>query len=333
MSLNVADPRFAAMLNWLSNNLAFEIQHIEPASADASFRRYFRVRHQQGRHIVMDAPPDRENTEPFVRIAALFKAAHVRVPEVYRIDRQLGFLLLEDFGSERLLDVLTADNVDVFYQTALQNLLALQTGVNPAQNGLPAYDRPLLERELAIFHDWFLEKLLGLVMPAALKIDLHGLLIESALAQPRVCVHRDYHARNLMVLDGQTLGMIDFQDAVIGPISYDVASLLRDCYIAWPPEQVEDSLYRYYRRAERAGLLTAGFVEFKRWFDLMGLQRHLKAIGIFARLYLRDDKPGYLADIPRTLGYIGAVCGDYPEFSAFRRFLELQVLPIYRAAL
>ncbi|WP_347988297.1 phosphotransferase [Methylomonas sp. AM2-LC] len=333
MSLPHSDLRVSALINWLSNSLSLDIQQLEIASSDASFRRYFRVKCPSGCHIVMDAPPDKENTEPFLRIAALFKAANLRVPDIYFTNIEQGFIALEDFGSSSLLDCLAAKNVDQLYQQALQSLLQLQTSIDINKCALPTYDTLLLERELGVFHDWFLENLLGLVLPVGIKNDLHDILIQSALAQPQVCVHRDYHSRNLMLINSCELGIIDFQDAVIGPISYDAASLLRDCYIRWPTEQVDNWIYQYYLQLIQTQLLAVDFGQFKRWFDLMGLQRHLKAIGIFSRLHLRDGKSAYLDDIPRTLSYISEVCANYAELSEFNRYLQQQIAPIYRSAL
>ncbi len=333
MSLPYTDQRITTLIDWLRNSLSLDIDHLEAASGDASFRRYFRIGHNNAQQIVMDAPPDKENILAFIRVAELFNSAGLHVPAIYRQNIEQGFLLLEDFGSTSLLDSLRAENADRLYRQALDTLFKLQTGIDIDNCGLPAYDKAMLDRELGIFHEWFLEKLLGLVLPAAVNIRLRELLIDSALQQPQVCVHRDYHSRNLMVLDRDSPGIIDFQDAVVGPISYDPVSLLRDCYIRWPQTQVEQWAERYYRQLLNAKLLAVDFAQFKRWFDLMGLQRHLKAIGIFSRLHLRDGKPGYLADIPRTFDYILEVCEIYPELAEFNRFLHRQVLPVYQAAL
>ena len=323
------DPRILALSNWLKTEIKLDIQSLEPASSDASFRRYFRVIHSKGRHIVMDAPPDKENTEPFIRIAKLFESANLHVPAIEEINSEQGFLLLEDLGSTCLLDAINPSNADRIYQQALDSLFQLQTKIAIDNCGLNHYDQRLLERELGIFSEWFLDKLLDIHFPKSVKKPLHQLLIASALEQPQVCVHRDFHSRNLMILDSNSPGIIDFQDAVIGPISYDLVSLLRDCYIQWPTQQVEQWTAAYYQRLLSANLITVEFAKFKRWFDLMGLQRHLKAVGIFARLHLRDGKSNYLADIPRTVNYINNVSKSYPELSAFSQFLETAVLPIY----
>jgi aminoglycoside/choline kinase family phosphotransferase len=333
MSLPHSDQRISALADWLKSDLALDIQRFEAASSDASFRRYFRIIHAGGSHIVMDAPPEKENTEPFIRIAALFETAGIHVPGIYQKNIELGFLILEDFGSTCLLDCLNAGNADRIYQEALDSLFKLQTGVDIEHCQLPRYDTALLQRELGIFHEWFLEKLLGVILPEAIKNPLNQLLIDSALEQPQVCVHRDFHSRNLMALEKHSPGVIDFQDAVVGPISYDLVSLLRDCYIRWPEQQIEQWTQAYYQRLHTAEMLSVDFKQFKRWFDLMGLQRHIKAVGIFSRLHLRDGKSGYLADIPRTLSYIVDVCEMYPELTDFKTFLQRQILPVYQAAL
>jgi len=333
MSLPLKDQRFSVLVDWLQQDLHLDIKHIVAASTDASFRRYFRVTHNQGQHIVMDAPPDKENTGSFVQIAELFRTADIHVPMIVNKNIQQGFLLLEDFGSNHLLDSLHTGNAEKLYQEAMDSLFRLQTRINIGLCKLPLYDQALLNRELNIFHDWFLEKRLGLVLPPAIINHLHPLLIESALEQPQVCVHRDFHSRNLMVLDSNSPGILDFQDAVIGPISYDLVSLLRDCYIDWPNAKIEEWSRHYYERLLDTGLVTVDFKHFSRWFDLMGLQRHLKAIGIFSRLHLRDGKSGYLADIPRTMHYICEITAKYPELMEFHTFLQLQVLPVYQIAL
>ncbi|MEY4211251.1 MAG: hypothetical protein RLZ92_1632 [Pseudomonadota bacterium] len=323
------DPRILALSNWLRNQIKLDIQSLEPASSDASFRRYFRIIHANGNHIIMDAPPEKENTEPFIRVAKLFASANLHVPAIEQINSEQGFLMLEDLGNACLLDKINPINADRIYGQALDSLFQLQTQIDISRCGLNQYDQPLLERELGIFSEWFLDTLLGIKLPESIKTPLHDLLISSALEQPQVCVHRDFHSRNLMILDSDSLGIIDFQDAVIGPISYDLVSLLRDCYIEWPAQQVEQWTQAYYQRLVSANLMSVEFAQFKRWFDLMGLQRHLKAVGIFARLHLRDGKSNYLADIPRTLSYISDVSKSYPELSAFSQFLETTILPVY----
>ena len=330
MYYSSSDQRAQLLLRWLTDDLNLQINTIEPASCDASFRRYFRVSHNESSRIVMDAPPNKETTEPFIRLANLFKQAQVHVPIIFQQNTEQGFLLLEDLGCNCYLDALRSKNADALYQSAMDSLFRLQSNVDIKTSLLPVYDDALLTRELNIFYDWFLGQLLGMILPESVKQGVNRLLIESALQQPQVCVHRDYHSRNLMLLDADSPGVIDFQDAVIGPISYDLVSLLRDCYIRWPQQQVYGWMEQHYHRLVQAGILTVDLTQFKRWFDLMGLQRHLKAIGIFARLHLRDDKSAYLTDIPRTMSYIIDICEIYPELADFKNFLQQQVLPVYQ---
>lgn len=328
--MSITDPRALSIIDWLNYTLHLDVTNFEPASSDASFRRYFRVTHPKGQHIVMDAPPEKEDTEPFIRIAALFKASNVNVPEIYYQDLDQGFLLLEDFGSCCLLDQLNDSNALIFYQHAFDSLQTLQTKTSITKSRLPSYDGALFSQELDLFYDWFLEKQLGFPIPEQIKNSLNNILISSALEQPQVCVHRDYHSRNLMVLEDNSLGIIDFQDAVIGPITYDLVSLLRDCYVAWPEQKVYQWMTLYFQQISKTGLLTEDLETFTRWFDLMGLQRHLKAIGIFSRLHLRDNKSSYLNDIPRTMGYVSQICNQYPELAEFNTFLTQSILPTFR---
>lgn len=319
------DLRAEAILGWLQDSLNSVPYSFTPASSDASFRRYFRASHAQGCYIVMDAPPERENVANFVKVAQLFKQIPVNVPGIIRQDLQRGFLLLEDFGDRHYLQVLNADNADCLYAAALESLFKLQTGIDSRECDLPRYDSALLKRELGIFSEWFIQGLLHLDIGTDLRDlldEVESVLVDSALQQPQVCVHRDYHSRNLMYLGEGEPGILDFQDAVVGPVTYDLVSLLKDCYIAWPDERVESWMSAYYRRLLHAGLIGCDLATFRRWFDLMGMQRHLKAIGIFSRLHLRDGKPHYLGDIPRTLDYVLKVCARYPEFEPLHTFLQ-----------
>ncbi|MDD1612978.1 MAG: phosphotransferase, partial [Methylococcaceae bacterium] len=287
-----------------------------------------RVKGPEGQFVVMDAPPEKENVSAFIKVNQLLKAAGVHVPEIFAENLQEGFLQLEDFGSADFLSRVTTENAGTMYQVALESLFRLQTGTSISSCGLPAYDNALLVRELGIFDEWFLGQWLDVDMPSAIRGALHECLIASALEQPQICVHRDYHSRNLMVRGADSLGVLDFQDAVIGPVTYDLVSLLRDCYVAWPEQQVEDWMSGYYQRLLDAQLVDCSLEQFRRWFDWMGMQRHLKAIGIFARLHLRDGKPGYLKDIPRTLSYLLTQANAYTEFAAFGEFLRTKVLPL-----
>lgn len=324
------DERLEQLKQWLAG-IGQSFDGIEPASADASFRRYFRLTDGESTRIVMDAPPDKEDSAPFVDIAARLQEAGVSVPGVLAQDLAQGFVLLPDLGHTLYLDALDADTVERLYGDALEALAAMQRHADTA--GLPSYDAELLDREMRLFTDWLVQCQLGLELTAA-EADLleaaFAALIHNALHQPQVFVHRDYHSRNLMLLPTQNPGIIDFQDAVRGPLTYDLVSLLRDCYIAWPRERVNDWALGYRELAIRYGVLAADTAterDFLRWFDWMGVQRHLKAAGIFARLNLRDRKPGYLKDIPRTLGYIVEVAPDYAELRPLGEFIRKRVLP------
>lgn len=323
--------RFNQLSDWLKVELDLEIEGIEPASSDASFRRYYRVFLEHESRIVMDAPPPQEDVRPFVRVAGLMRDAGLQTPEIHAVDAERGFLLLGDLGSRSYLDALTTGTVDRLYADAAEALVRLQQGVTVESADLPRYDKPLLVRELGIFREWLLEGALGLALHANEERMLDAvweILVDSALEQPTVCVHRDYHCRNLMVTDRLNPGILDFQDAVVGPITYDLVSLLRDCYIAWPDDQVQAWAEAFRQTLERAGRNDVrDAARFRRWFDLMGMQRHLKAAGIFARLKIRDGKAGYLRDIPRTLGYVIEVGRAYPELHQFGEFIEQRVLP------
>lgn len=305
--------RKQAIKDWLHTLIDDEFE-LTPASEDASFRRYFRVTFQDETRIVMDAPPDKEDVTPFIHIAQRLEQHGLHVPHIYEIDLEQGFLLLSDLGSTSYLSVLNDDTVESLYGSALQALLKIQ---DTSVAELPLYNEELLHREMDLFREWFLGEHLDLQLDRLLNARMETIyedLIAVVLQQPRVFVHRDYHSRNLMVCPDNNPGIIDFQDAVIGPVTYDLVSLLRDCYIDWPRSRVESWALSYRDQAVAAGLMNACSDEqFLRWFDLMGVQRHLKAIGIFARLNHRDGKPGYLNDIPRTLAYVHEVSSRHPE--------------------
>lgn len=327
------DLRKITMLDWLKNDLGLPVERCEPASSDASFRRYFRITLPDQQLVVMDAPPDRENIKQFIKVAELFKLSDVQVPVIYHQNLDDGYLVLEDFGSQSFLDKVNADNANGLYGNALASLLKIQVNTDHDKAALPCYDEALLQRELGIFEDWFIEQASGLKLPTTIWDNVRRILVESALEQPVTCVHRDYHCRNLMVLGDSSMGIIDFQDAVIGPVTYDLVSLLRDCYIAWPQNQVAFWVSQHYQTLKQSGVIACELPQFTRWFDLMGMQRHLKAIGIFSRLNLRDGKSGYLKDIPRTLNYVMAQTRAYPELDGFHHFLQQHVLPNYPEAL
>lgn len=322
--------RNAVLKAWLAGVIGSEQFTLAPASADASFRQYWRVTHAGQTMIVMDAPPAHEDCGRFADLSRRLRAIDINTPEIYAEDRQQGFLLISDLGDRVYLGVLDEGNADRLYGDALKTLAILQT--RGPREDLPIYDAPFLSRELGLFREWFLEKHLGLQLDVATQTMLDEVdhrLIDSALEQPQVCVHRDYHSRNLMVTELANPGVLDFQDAVVGPVTYDLVSLLRDSYLRWPSERVTDWALGYQRLAQQSGVMEAVEPQtFLRWFDLMGLQRHLKVCGIFARLNIRDGKPHYLKDLPRTLGYIVEVAAQYPEFDALSAFLRHQVLPI-----
>lgn len=277
----------------------------------------------------MDAPPDKEDTTPFIRIAQAFESIGLNVPHIHARNLDQGYLLLGDLGSTLYLDQLDASNVDRLYGDALGALATIQA-CGPREN-LPDYDRALLMREMELFREWLLGRQLGLELsPAdhAMLDRTFAWLADSALAQPRVCVHRDYHSRNLMFTATHNPGILDFQDAVLGPVTYDLVSLLRDCYISWPTWRVEAWVMGYFELAMQSGVLRKEHEDqFLRWFDLMGVQRHLKASGIFARLNQRDGKPGYLQDIPRTLHYILDLTHTYPELVSLGEMIQNRILP------
>ena len=317
---HIVPERLKQIEAWLQTSAEFAAADIRPASADASFRRYFRVHTGDASYIVMDAPPEKEDMQPFLKVDTLFLAIGLNVPRVLRADIERGFYLLSDLGDEHYLRALNGDTAQRLYGDALGALLVIQAQ-GPQAGELPNYDKPMLLREMALFRDWLVGAHLGISLSdeqSTLLERSFDLLAESALVQPQVCVHRDYHSRNLMVTARHNPGILDFQDAVIGPLTYDLVSLLRDCYIAWPRTQVEQWALGYRELAVKSGVLRdtlADETQFLKWFDWMGVQRHLKAAGIFARLYRRDGKPGYLGDIPRTLGYVVEVAARYPELA------------------
>ena len=297
---------------WIEARLNASPLVLEPASADASFRRYFRVRAAGLSLIVMDAPPEHEDCRPFVRVARLLAKAGVHVPRVIAEDLDQGFLLLSDLGTTSYLQALKNDTADELFRDAIDALLRWQLASRPG--ALPPYDEALLTREMKLFPEWYLQRHLGLTPNPAQQQALDvvfALILNNNLVQPAVYVHRDYMPRNLMVCEPNP-GVLDFQDAVYGPITYDVASLFRDAFVSWDEERVLDWTARYWEKAKRAGLpVDSDFGSFYRDFEWMGLQRHLKVLGIFARLHYRDGKCGYLEDAPRFVGYVRAVAVRY----------------------
>ena len=327
--------RQAAFARWMAG-IADE-QGLRPASvriasADASFRRYLRVDTQGGgSRIVMDAPPAHENCQPFVHVAALMHGAGLNAPEVLAWDQPHGFMLLSDLGSRTMIEAVQPDNPAAsrpLYEAALDALLPWQQASRPGE--LPPYDEALLRRELALFPDWYLEKHRGVPLQGKLRDTLDktfDLIVARNLAAPMVYVHRDYMPRNLMVSPSGDLGVLDFQDAVYGPITYDIASLMRDAFLTWDEEFVLDITVRYWERARKLGLLNfedwhSDFGSFWRAVEWMGLQRHLKVAGIFARLTLRDGKPKYLADAPRFIAYIRHTAARYRELAPLLKAID-----------
>jgi len=291
------------------------------ASSDASFRRYFRWEGEGRSFVVMDAPPPQENCKPFVDIAFLLAKSGINVPKIYAEDLERGFLLLNDLGNQTYLDVIDGENADALFADALQALLAFQQ--LPMVAPLPSYDVALLRRELELFPEWYVTRELGVEFDSTQQQQwqqVSDLLIDSALAQPKVLVHRDYMPRNLMLSEPNP-GVLDFQDAVYGPVTYDVTCLFKDAFLSWPEERVRGWLENYWQQASALNIpVPPDFEDFLRASDLMGVQRHLKVIGIFARICHRDGKPRYLADVPRFFSYIEAVIARRPELA------ELQAL-------
>jgi len=325
-----SDARLALIEEWLSRELRLPAKRIEPASSDASFRRYFRVFTAAATYVVMDAPPQHEDVRPYLKVSGLLESLGVHVPHVHESDAARGLLLLEDLGTTLYLDRLKAgDDPEPLYRDALNALAAIQVRGRDASRELPPYDQAALERELALMPEWLLGRHLALELrgtQAQLIADSFAFLIREGLAQPEVFVHRDYHSRNLMVVSGRNPGVIDFQDALRGPVGYDLVSLLKDCYIAWPRARVVGWVRGFRAQlAAAGGAAGASEAEFLRWFDLIGVQRHIKVLGIFCRLWYRDGKAGYLADLPRVLAYVRETCAQYAELEPLGGFLEEQV--------
>jgi aminoglycoside/choline kinase family phosphotransferase len=321
--------RASAFQVWLAQTAGthqLQPQTLQLAAADAGFRRYFRLQSAHGSRIVMDAPPDKENCEPFVRIASLFAQAGLQVPEVLAWDQAQGFMLLSDLGAQTMLQLLQSDApppaAGLFHQ-AVDTLVGLQLASQPGV--LPVYDAAVLQRELALFPDWYIAQHRGITLDDSQRATLDKVfaqIVANNLEMPSVYVHRDYMPRNLMV-GGDKLGVLDFQDALYGPITYDIACLMRDAFHSWEEDFVLDITIRYWQKARKAGLPVGDdFGAFYRSVEWMGLQRHLKVAGIFARLTLRDGKPKYLADTPRFIAYIRATAGRYRELTPLLRLVD-----------
>jgi aminoglycoside/choline kinase family phosphotransferase len=325
------DQRLSELKTWLSslgNEWGIKPETLLPASSDASFRRYFRVLSQDGApqtsYIIMDAPPKQEDTRPFTRISDLLIKAGLNVPEVLRANPESGFLLLSDLGNTTYLSVLNQNTAQKLYDDAANALITMQLASQPGT--LPDYDYALLKRETDLFSEWFLGKHHQLTLTSQEQADLERVIEEilrNNLAQPKVTVHRDYHSRNLMLTTKNNPGILDFQDAVFGPITYDLASIFRDAYIEWEEPEQMDWVIRYWEKARKSGLpVQNDFGDFYRDFEWMGLQRHLKVLGIFARLYHRDGKEGYLKDIPLVFKYTRKVAERYNAFKPLIKLLD-----------
>jgi aminoglycoside/choline kinase family phosphotransferase len=326
----MTDSRLNTLRSWLKAlqpSWQLDLHTLTPASADASFRRYFRIESKNpdfGTLIVMDAPPQYEPLDAFIKVDLLLSDAGLNVPKILEKNIVEGFLLLNDLGTKTYLAELTPESADHLYQDATHALVQMQLASKP--NVLPSYDEVLLKRELDLFPEWYLKKHLHIQLNAQQQAQLNQsfeFIIENNLTQAKVYVHRDYHSRNLMVAEKNNPGVIDFQDAVYGPITYDAASLWRDAYIAWPEERVIDWVIKFWEEGRKAGLpIPDDFGQFYRDFEWMGLQRHLKVLGIFARLFHRDGKDGYLKDIPLVLKYAIATANRYIELKPLARILE-----------
>jgi aminoglycoside/choline kinase family phosphotransferase len=327
-----ADARLAALKHWVEGVDSVAGGNLAPASGDASFRRYFRLQKGGESFIVMDAPPPQEDCLPFIRIAGYLEAMGINAPRVIEADLEQGYLLLTDLGSTLYLDRLEADlsSAGSLYDDALRALAVMQDRGAAYQALLPPYDEELLRFELSLFHDWLCGTHLGIEFDAAEESAwqlLCDMLVGNALDQPQVFVHRDYHSRNLMVTNENNPGVLDFQDAVEGPVTYDLVSLLKDCYIKWPAERIRQWVSGYYGLLDKSMHEAMTERDFVREFELMGVQRHLKAAGIFARLNHRDGKPGYLLDIPRTLSYIVDLLPRHRELAFLVQLITDRCLP------
>jgi aminoglycoside/choline kinase family phosphotransferase len=327
------DTRFNQLQDWLKKQFNDTSISLSVVSGDASFRRYFRFVYQDVSYIGVDAPAEKEDSRPFVEISSAYAKLGLSVPKVIHFDYQLGFMCLSDLGDELLLPALNESTVAHFYQKALA-LIPIMGLATTTQSGIiPIFDESLLRNEMQLLNDWFLPHHLAISLDdddSKIVDEAFDLLVKNALEQPIIGVHRDYHSRNLMLQADGELAVIDYQDAVLGPITYDAVSLLRDCYITWPDEVVYGHLleFKQVMRLSCPQLDEVSDEQFIRWFDLMGLQRHIKVCGVFSRLYYRDGKAGYLDDIPTVMDYVIEVGSKYPEFSMFVELLKNKLKPL-----
>ena len=324
--INTNDDRLSQLHEWLKENFGNLEYTLNPISGDASFRRYFRFKSKQHTFIAVDSPPEKESNEAFVHVTHLLEAEGLNVPHIHYSTLDFGFFLLSDFGDVLLLDELNTNTVNELYSKALNSLVIIQQ--TPAES-LPLYDETLLLQEMELFREWYINKYLEIKLKNDENQNFNNVfkkLSHNALNQPQVFVHRDFHSRNLMILNNESLGIIDYQDAVVGPITYDLVSLLRDCYITWPNEKIYDLCINFYENINKHKIIdNVDESTFTKWFDLMGIQRHLKAVGIFSRLSIRDKKSTYLNDIPRTLRYIKSVASKYPETEILAEIIDNKV--------
>ena len=323
------DGRLVGMRQWVQTQFPCDENDIVPLAGDASFRRYFRVTNGSESRILVDSPSTHEKTDAFVGIAQAFAAQGIQVPNIIAADLEQGYMLLSDLGDGLFSAHLNSSSVDGLYLSSIDTLLKIQQTPRNAY-AFPAYDESLLQAECLLFSEWYLGQYLKLSLSAreaSMLQSTYARLIEFALAQPMTVVHRDYHSRNLLLLESGEVGVLDFQDAVIGPITYDLASLLKDCYVAWPHSNVVNWAQRYFEKGRQVGVIQdITMAQFLHWFDLMAVQRHLKCIGIFARLSLRDKKTDYLNHIPRILDYILATCTRHPQLNGLAKLLQGRVL-------
>jgi aminoglycoside/choline kinase family phosphotransferase len=311
---------------WINKSTDFECGLLEIVSGDASFRRYFRFVYQEQSIIAVDAPPEYEDTSQFIAVAESYRKKGLKVPEIYAFDLSQGFFIQQDFGNHLFSDFLTVDSCDQLYSKALANIPLIQRCLSTEKGPLPAFNSAFIDRELSIFTDWLLDKYLQLRLTNTeqkMLSQVFDTVKNACLIQPMAGMHRDYHSRNLMLLEDNEIGVIDFQDAVVGPITYDAVSLLRDSYQDWPPAKVQQWLQKWH--AEYYAQYP--WAEFKMWFDCVGMQRHIKIAGIFARLCIRDNKPHFLLDIPHTLDYLIDAASQSPEYYEFASFVRERVLP------
>ena len=322
-------------MQWLGGINGLDPSRLTSASEDASFRQYLRLESSDTTRIVMDAPPEQEDCGPFIQVAGYLERMGLNAPRILADNLDLGFLLLTDLGSTLYLTELRSDRscADGLYGDATSALIRMQTFGSEFQSKLPPYDKELLSFELSLFHDWLCERHLKIEFSNSDEKQWRScceLLMENALQQPQVFVHRDYHSRNLMVTENNNPGILDFQDAVEGPLTYDLVSLLKDCYVSWPSGQVKSWALQFYDHLDDGITTDLDATSFIRSFDLMGVQRHLKAAGIFSRLLLRDGKAGFMPDVPRTLGYIIDLQSDYEELTFLAKLIDERCLPALR---